>query len=348
MAAPESGAGPSETDPGTPSWSIVDLRKSPGHLSTVVELCFAEWPGEIFIPQCPNPTPADLEQYLERTALAPDTWPAVLVAETPAGDLLGTVALDPEDLPDRTDLAPWLTSLVVLRAHRGRGVGSALIAAARDHARAHGFSAVHLHCDPSLTPFYDKRGFANREHAEFGGHEVVIMRGVCPLREGAAPPWRILDLRECPGHLDTVAHLVFREWPDETIACGLATEEALRAHLAATSLVAGVWTTVFVAVTVEDKVVGTVTLEEEDMPERRDLAPWLASLLVVEGHRGLGLGTALIAAARSRALLHGFDALHLHCLPRLESLYTQHNFATVESVQFCGHQVQIMRGSTAP
>jgi len=52
----------------------------------------------------------------------------------------------------------------------------------------------------------------------------------------------------------------------------------------------------FVALIGSD-VVGTVSLDESDLPPYDHLSPWLASLYVVPPHRGSGIGRALVVHA---------------------------------------------------
>jgi GNAT superfamily N-acetyltransferase len=55
----------------------------------------------------------------------------------------------------------WLQDTMVARSVRGQGVGSAVVAVARDHARDAGCEWLHVDFDDDLRPFYiDACGFA--------------------------------------------------------------------------------------------------------------------------------------------------------------------------------------------
>lgn len=53
----------------------------------------------------------------------------------------------------------YVANLFVLAAHRGRGLGSALVRAATDHADEHGFARLVLSPSPRSVPMYERAGF---------------------------------------------------------------------------------------------------------------------------------------------------------------------------------------------
>ena len=59
------------------------------------------------------------------------------------------------------------------------------------------------------------------------------------------------------------------------------------------------------------KPVGTVSLKEFEIDDRRDLTPWIASLYVIPGARKHGVGSSLVRAAQDQALHMGFKRLFL-------------------------------------
>lgn len=62
---------------------------------------------------------------------------------------------------------------------------------------------------------------------------------------------------------------------------------------------------------VDDELVGTVSLIDNDDPSRPHLHPWLAALVVVESHRRLRIGTALVEQLLERAAMLDYDAVYL-------------------------------------
>ena len=85
-----------------------------------------------------------------------------LIAHT--GDtFVGTVSLIESDLPDRSDLSPWIAALWVDNQFRKHGVGSALIGAAERLATSVGYDVLHLYCASELCAFYRSLGWAEIE-----------------------------------------------------------------------------------------------------------------------------------------------------------------------------------------
>ncbi|MEQ1941470.1 GNAT family N-acetyltransferase [Mesorhizobium sp. VNQ89] len=60
------------------------------------------------------------------------------------GNGIGSVLLVPNELDAAHDLTPWLAGLVVAEAHRGKGIGSALVSAVERQAAACGVETLHL------------------------------------------------------------------------------------------------------------------------------------------------------------------------------------------------------------
>ena len=52
---------------------------------------------------------------------------------------------------------PWISSMFVDEAHRGKGICGKLIEAAEAYAKAHGFSTVYIPSD--MTGFYERYGY---------------------------------------------------------------------------------------------------------------------------------------------------------------------------------------------
>ncbi len=89
--------------------------------------------------------------------------------------VLGTIALKPQDLDIRPNLAPWLGGLFVLPAYRRRGVASLLIDRMVAEARK-----LSLHCLYLWTPSAENLYFRHRwkllERVAYHGYNISIMR----------------------------------------------------------------------------------------------------------------------------------------------------------------------------
>jgi GNAT superfamily N-acetyltransferase len=92
-----------------------------------------------------------------------------VVASTGEGPLLGWAVAERRLMLESGESAE-LTGLVVASAARRLGVGSALVAAAEEWARANGFSSLRVRSNVTRAeshPFYEKLGFerAKTQHA---------------------------------------------------------------------------------------------------------------------------------------------------------------------------------------
>jgi predicted GNAT family N-acyltransferase len=106
-----------------------------------------------------------------------DTACAHVLAITARGDPVGTGRIAADGTPGR---------VAVLKAWRGRGIGTRIMQALLDVARARGQSAVSLHAQLDTVAFYEKLGFRRQG-------EVFIEAGiphVTMVRRGRATPCR--------------------------------------------------------------------------------------------------------------------------------------------------------------
>ncbi|MTI16001.1 GNAT family N-acetyltransferase [Rhodobacteraceae bacterium RKSG542] len=79
--------------------------------------------------------------------LSPDTLPIAFVALSDDGRVIGTAALKHESLGSELGFGPWLAAMAVSPSERGRGVGSALVAAVETAASELGFDAIYTSTD---------------------------------------------------------------------------------------------------------------------------------------------------------------------------------------------------------
>jgi putative hydrolase of the HAD superfamily len=116
---------------------ISPLADHPGFAPSIARWLLDHWrfalPGDTLDARITR-----LQAHMRRDGL-----PMALVAHRD-GDILGTVALRPHDLPDHTDLTPWLGGLFVPPGLRRQGLGQALCRAAEQEARRMGIGQLHL------------------------------------------------------------------------------------------------------------------------------------------------------------------------------------------------------------
>lgn len=94
--------------------------------------------------------------------------------------LVGSVSLVFDDLPDRPELQPWLASLFILREHRGQGHAATLIAAAVAFAGAARYPILHLFTENAATLF-KRHGFIPMENITLQGHPIALLRRTLQL-----------------------------------------------------------------------------------------------------------------------------------------------------------------------
>jgi predicted N-acetyltransferase YhbS len=99
--------------------------------------------------------------------------PLTLVALTEDGSPAGAATLAARTIT-HPHLTPWLSTVVVPPAYRGRGIASALSLHVADAAARLGFPTIHLFT-PHNESLYRRLGWVTIETAQVGGTPVAIM-----------------------------------------------------------------------------------------------------------------------------------------------------------------------------
>ena len=92
-----------------------------------------------------------------------------------AGEPVGTACLTQDDLDTRPDLSPWLASVFVEPAYRGRGHATALVHAVEQAAVAGGHTRLWLFTWDTM-PLYLRLGWTIAGRETHHGSEVTLMR----------------------------------------------------------------------------------------------------------------------------------------------------------------------------
>ena len=92
----------------------------------------------------------------------------------------------------------------------------------------------------------------------------------------------------------------------------------------------------------DGEALGTATFDTDDLPNRPDLSPWLASVLVKPEARRQGIATALVAAVERLALAQGVRRLWLFT-PDQASFYAARGWVRAGVEEYRGSPVVLMR-----
>ncbi len=90
-----------------------------------------------------------------------------------------------------------------------------------------------------------------------------------------------------------------------------------------------------------DDILGTYSLDLEDMDTHHHLSPWLASVFVNPNFRRRGIGTLLVQDAMERAKVLGIRRLYLFT-PDQAHWYAKMGWGVLEETFFCAKKVTVM------
>lgn len=116
----------------------------------------------------------------------------------------------------------------------------------------------------------------------------------------------IINLREAPQHITTIARWHFDEWgylnPGKTLEYRI---ERMQRYLSDNPIPS-------MLIAIEgDEVLGTAALVESDMDSHPEFTPWLASVYIRDDQRGRGLGKKLVKALMDFAGQQNLTRLYL-------------------------------------
>jgi GNAT superfamily N-acetyltransferase len=154
--------------PPPPHIAIVPLADRPDVVPTLAGWHHAQW-GWM------NPGRETAERIAEFAAhLQTERVPTTFVAFE--GDVpVGSASIIAHDLPTRMDLTPWLASVYVVPAARGRGVASALVDTVVAFAARLDVETLYLFT-PDQMRLYASLGWVEQEKVVHHGETETIMR----------------------------------------------------------------------------------------------------------------------------------------------------------------------------
>jgi GNAT superfamily N-acetyltransferase len=150
------------------SLRIIDIPDDAGVQSFVAKTCVSYWRRDF---------PHDTEEWylaLYAESLQSQTLPIVLVA-CMGDEVVGTASLIADDeLPDATELGPWLAAVFVEEERRGTGVGTALVQEMMTRARALQIERLYLYTE-NAAAWYQLMGWRTLRTARLSDHDVTVM-----------------------------------------------------------------------------------------------------------------------------------------------------------------------------
>lgn len=150
--------------------AIRSLANHSDWLATLAQMHHAEWSGV-----SPFKTPKQhAEKLRSRTGGSPLPSTYVMTVDD---TVVGSVSLlKGDDIAGvRPDLSPWLSSLLVIPARRGRGFGRALVEHCVAESDRLGFAALHLWTNTHRR-FYERLGWDTLEERVVGSLRATVMK----------------------------------------------------------------------------------------------------------------------------------------------------------------------------
>lgn len=95
-------------------------------------------------------------------------------------------------------------------------------------------------------------------------------------------------------------------------------------------------------VALDDCVLGSGAIVKNDMDSRPELSPWLASVYVLPGHRGRGIGSKLVQHIMSQAKSETYKKLYLFTTDK-QDFYEKLGWQTFDVENYHGQQVNLMQ-----
>ncbi len=148
----------------------------------------------------------------------------------------------------------------------------------------------------------------------------------------------IIDLKFEPHHIPVLADWHHEEWsylnPNLTVA--------QRAKWMQSYLSDGLVPSTFIAI--EEQLLGSASIVEQDMDTKPDLSPWLASVFVSPENRGRGVGSMLVLQIMEKAKEAGIPVLYLFT-PDKEGFYQKLGWQTISKEAYRGQLVTVMQAN---
>ena len=141
-------------------------------------------------------------------------------------------------------------------------------------------------------------------------------------------------LRDFPEHIPTVAGWIYQEFVYEF------KNMTLEQWIEQVRSSQGLGSTMLIALENND-ILGTASLDDEDLPPRPDLGPWLASVYVPMQYRSRGVASKLIEQVEQEARKQGVSKIYLHTHDR-EGFYLSRGWVVLERLRYLEKDLVVM------
>jgi len=143
----------------------------------------------------------------------------------------------------------------------------------------------------------------------------------------------ILNLADETKHIDEISVWLWEEWGKHS---GSTLEEVI--YRTKHSMQRDKVPQVLIA-KLNDELVGTVSIWNNDLTPRQDLTPWLAALYIKKDYRGMGIGTLLQEKCIETVKGLGYDKLYL--ITDHDNYYERTGWIFLESAPKSGDYIKI-------
>ncbi len=147
---------------------------------------------------------------------------------------------------------------------------------------------------------------------------------------------QILDLREEPQHIPTLAAWHHHQWSSLNPGHSLEKRIAKMQDYLGDNFVPST----LIAKTTE--LLGSAAIVENDMETKPELTPWLASVFVAPEYRNQGIGSQLVKHVMQKAKQAGIEALYLFT-PDQANFYQKLGWEVFSHEEYRDHSVTVMR-----
>ena len=148
--------------------------------------------------------------------------------------------------------------------------------------------------------------------------------------------FRIINLKQQAQHIVTLAQWHHREWshfnPQESITQRV---QRMQAYLDDTFV-----PSTFLAI--DESLLGSAAIVDNDMETRPELSPWLASVYVTARHRNNGVGSQLVNHVVAQAKDNKINKLYL-MTPDKKKFYQALGWKEIDEERYHGINVKIMQ-----